>query len=176
MLCVHVAVPITRWINSAHHLGSKALFPISKLNMVIMDSSTTAGGTTVVAGPSSVSGGKQDVRGRSASSDTTTHEMPAKHQPIPNDFVRAADYSLEERPFFVIIGHDGLIGALQKLDKQLTEVKFPLLLVASMALMNMLNSREEIKYYRARNRSAGLAKKSPPVDLASSTTEAFPSS
>jgi regulator of protease activity HflC (stomatin/prohibitin superfamily) len=36
-----------------------------------------------------------------------------------HDFVISSDYSLEERPFFVNIGKDGLIGALQRLDKQL---------------------------------------------------------
>jgi hypothetical protein len=39
-----------------------------------------------------------------------------------NDFVRAADYMLDEREFFVSIGKDGLIAALQKLDKQLENV------------------------------------------------------
>ncbi|THU99362.1 hypothetical protein K435DRAFT_719810 [Dendrothele bispora CBS 962.96] len=32
-----------------------------------------------------------------------------------------ADYQLEDRPFFVPIGKDGLVAALQKLDKQLVE-------------------------------------------------------
>lgn len=145
-----------------------------------MDSSTTADNTTVVAGPSSESEGKQRGRGRSAShSDTTTHRdvPPAKNQTIPNDFVRAADYSLEERPFFVIIGHDGLIGALQKLDKQLVEVRFTSFLDHTYGTNElMLNSREEIKYYRTRNQSAGSARKLPRGDLASSTMEAFPRS
>jgi hypothetical protein len=37
-------------------------------------------------------------------------------------FLHTADYTLEERPFFVPIGKDGLIGALQRLDQQLIAV------------------------------------------------------
>lgn len=33
------------------------------------------------------------------------------------------DYSLEERPFFVPIGKDGILAALQKLDRQLKNVR-----------------------------------------------------
>jgi len=33
-----------------------------------------------------------------------------------------ADYELEDRPFFIPIGKDGLVAALQKLDKQLVDV------------------------------------------------------
>jgi hypothetical protein len=32
------------------------------------------------------------------------------------------DYTLEDRPFFVPIGQDGLVAALQKLDRELKEV------------------------------------------------------
>jgi hypothetical protein len=35
----------------------------------------------------------------------------------------SADYSLEERPFFVPIGKDGILAALQKLDRQLKNVR-----------------------------------------------------
>lgn len=38
-----------------------------------------------------------------------------------NDFI-TLDYSLEERPFFVPIASDGVIGALTKLDNQLLQV------------------------------------------------------
>ena len=40
-----------------------------------------------------------------------------------NDFT-TTDYTLEERPFFVPIKKDGVIGALTKLNKQLVEVCF----------------------------------------------------
>ena len=39
------------------------------------------------------------------------------------NFAAAVDYMEEERPFFVKIGKDGLIGALQKLDRQLRSVR-----------------------------------------------------
>ena len=39
------------------------------------------------------------------------------------NFATAVDYMEEERPFFVKIGKDGLIAALQKLDGQLRNVR-----------------------------------------------------
>lgn len=39
-----------------------------------------------------------------------------------NDFVATTDYTLEERSFFVPIGKNGLISALEKLDQQLIQV------------------------------------------------------
>jgi hypothetical protein len=38
------------------------------------------------------------------------------------------DYTVEERPFFIPIGKDGVIAALEKLDRQLQEV-FKVILV-----------------------------------------------
>jgi len=38
-----------------------------------------------------------------------------------DDFI-ALDYGVQERPFFIPIGNDGVIGALDKLDKQLLQV------------------------------------------------------
>jgi hypothetical protein len=46
-----------------------------------------------------------------------------KSTSVTHDFLSQADESLEERPFFVHIGKDGLIAALQKLDAQLVQVK-----------------------------------------------------
>ncbi|KAF8892638.1 hypothetical protein BD779DRAFT_1200154 [Infundibulicybe gibba] len=45
----------------------------------------------------------------------------AGKQKIGNDFVATVDYTLEDRPFFVSIGKDGVIGALEKLDQQLLQ-------------------------------------------------------
>jgi hypothetical protein len=42
-----------------------------------------------------------------------------------DDFI-SVDYALEERPFFVPIGKDGIVAALQKLDRQLKNVRFTL--------------------------------------------------
>ena len=40
------------------------------------------------------------------------------------NFATTLDYLEEERPFFVKIGKDGLIAALQKLDTQLRNVRY----------------------------------------------------
>ena len=45
------------------------------------------------------------------------------------NFATAVDYMEEERPFFVKIGKDGLIAALQKLDGQLRNVRAIILFV-----------------------------------------------
>ncbi|KAG6833182.1 hypothetical protein H0H87_010244 [Tephrocybe sp. NHM501043] len=45
----------------------------------------------------------------------------SSHPKTPNEFVADTDYGLEERPFFVPISKDGLIAALEKLDKQLIQ-------------------------------------------------------
>ncbi|KAJ3504254.1 hypothetical protein NLJ89_g8032 [Agrocybe chaxingu] len=39
---------------------------------------------------------------------------------VPLEEFTTTDYTLKERPFFIPIGKDGVIGALEKLDKQLT--------------------------------------------------------
>lgn len=41
---------------------------------------------------------------------------------VGKPFVNSIESGLEERPFFVRIGKDGLIAALQKLDQQLADV------------------------------------------------------
>ena len=45
----------------------------------------------------------------------------ATHSKGRSDFI-TLDYAVEERPFFVAIGSDGVIGALNKLDDQLLQV------------------------------------------------------
>lgn len=52
-----------------------------------------------------------------------SHGAGLDKKKIGNDFVTSADQALVDRPFFVTIGHDGLIGALQKLDEQLVKVR-----------------------------------------------------
>ncbi|EJF56795.1 hypothetical protein BD309DRAFT_926774 [Dichomitus squalens] len=57
------------------------------------------------------------------------HEDPplkkSQRQQSAANFVTAVDYMEEDRPFFVKIGKDGLIGALQKLDGQLRNAGRP---------------------------------------------------
>lgn len=83
-------------------------------------------GATVVAGAASVANRKELQRERK-------DDFPDKpYKPIPNglsstgivghDFSKS-DYAMEDRPFFVPIGKDGVTAALQKLDEQLQQVR-----------------------------------------------------
>ena len=63
-----------------------------------------------------------------ASEDGATLKKPAHRGGLDRElsvgnFATAVDYMEEERPFFVKIGKDGLIAALQKLDGQLRNVR-----------------------------------------------------
>lgn len=49
------------------------------------------------------------------------HATNGKSRSVQNDFI-TLDYAIEERPFFVPIGSEGVIGALSKLDNQLRQV------------------------------------------------------
>ncbi|KAF8969857.1 hypothetical protein BDZ97DRAFT_2055545 [Flammula alnicola] len=56
-------------------------------------------------------------------SHSPTKPQPSRHgftSKSPNDFT-TVDYTVEERPFFIPIGKDGVIAALEKLDQQLRE-------------------------------------------------------
>ena len=81
-------------------------------------------GTTIVSGRLSHVGDADYLTADSSSS-------PKKYQPTTfknardKNFVETADYLATERPFFVAIGKDGLIAALQKLDAQLRQVRAP---------------------------------------------------
>ncbi|KAF9264903.1 hypothetical protein L218DRAFT_212872 [Marasmius fiardii PR-910] len=51
----------------------------------------------------------------------SSHKSLGKRKtPLPSEFA-TLDYALEDRPFFIPIGKDGVIAALQKLDKQLKQ-------------------------------------------------------
>ena len=52
----------------------------------------------------------------------TSKEARRPHHSTQSNFVDNVDYALKERAFFVPIGKDGVIGALEKLDHQLVEV------------------------------------------------------
>ena len=52
---------------------------------------------------------------------TKYNQRHSKSRSNRNDFI-TLDYAVEERPFFIPIGHDGVIGALNKLDNQLLQV------------------------------------------------------
>jgi hypothetical protein len=78
--------------------------------MSFADNSTVIGDTTTRKDP------------REDWSKIPSHSSDKAKQKSVSDFIAADDYTLEDRPFFVTIGKDGLIGALQKLDKQLVDV------------------------------------------------------
>ena len=81
--------------------------------------SSLGDGTTVVDGATSVPPSHMYMNGKSS-----VGEEP--HKPRRNfsaNFATAVDYMEEERAFFVKIGKDGLIAALQKLDRQLRAVR-----------------------------------------------------
>ena len=65
---------------------------------------------------------------RYLSEDGATLKKPSHRGGVDRElsvgnFATAVDYMEEDRPFFVKIGKDGLIAALQKLDGQLRNVR-----------------------------------------------------
>lgn len=93
-----------------------------------MDTYSSNDGATVVAGPSS-NAGKTRQRSTSDLFNTVEKTHATGHQPVEkvvgNQFAREADYSFQNRPFFIPIEKSGLIGALQKLDRELQNVSVP---------------------------------------------------
>lgn len=92
-----------------------------------MDTLSVVDGTTVVAGPASIANRKE-------LSMEHSDDFPAKpYSPTTNGLFKGktvgghdfskADFAIEDRPFFVPIGKDGITVALQKLDKQLQQVR-----------------------------------------------------
>jgi hypothetical protein len=82
-----------------------------------MDTRSVGDNTTVVGGPSGYRVELDQSYTKSALVDD------AKHNRVGPNFVKATDYTEEERPFFVKIGKDGLTAALHKLDTQLRSVR-----------------------------------------------------
>jgi len=77
----------------------------------------------------------------------TSKEARRTHHAIQNNFVDNVDYALKERAFFVPIGKDGVIAALEKLDTQLVQVS---LLFHNLSPQLTICSREETEFYRQR--------------------------
>lgn len=92
-----------------------------------MDGLSVADNTTVVGGgPMSHIGDSMDYKNAyepspSSSKQTYVRATNVVSAPAAN-FTENANYLEKERPFFVTIGTDGLIAALQKLDRQLQNV------------------------------------------------------
>ncbi|KNZ71567.1 hypothetical protein J132_08625 [Termitomyces sp. J132] len=92
------------------------------MSTVYADATTVFGGDqdTFTDGfkPSTSSIKPKDLDHRQAGAGLGKSAQPK----LVNDFIATTDYTLEERPFFFPIGKDGLIAALEKLDKQLVQV------------------------------------------------------
>lgn len=74
-------------------------------------------GSTVVDDLFTAGEGSDATPSKPALKPTTT----GKGRDYASEFVATKDYTLEERPFFVRIGKDGVIAALEKLDQQLVQ-------------------------------------------------------
>ncbi|GLB35293.1 putative prohibitin homologues [Lyophyllum shimeji] len=89
------------------------------MSTVFGDNSTVVGDDHLGQGlkPSASSNSKDlGARLNHSSSDGKIAQPKAR-----KDFVATVDYTIEERPFFVPIGKDGVIAALEKLDRQLVQ-------------------------------------------------------
>lgn len=85
-----------------------------------------------------------------------------------DEFVATMDYTLEERRFFIRIGKDGVVGALEKLDEQLVQVSKRTQAVFIYNLgdlyVDYLLTKKKlrldgIKFYQRNNPRIGLVKK-----------------
>ena len=89
-----------------------------------MDATSIADNTTVVA--SSAVNRKELSHHQSDFVKPGSSRTQAHNKQTQAEFGGVSDFTLADRQFFVAIGHDGLIGALQKLDRELQNVSlFP---------------------------------------------------
>lgn len=98
-------------------------------------------GTTIVDGTTSV---PPPSHYHQTNGKARFAEGPEKPQGSSSaNFAAAVDYMEEERLFFVKIGKDGLIAALQKLDRQLRAVRMriPLLRDVGTCSLMIVSSR-----------------------------------
>lgn len=87
-----------------------------------MDSRSIADNTTVVGGPLSTIGDNDRVDPKITKA-TPRYGQPSSHNTASRPIADTPDYMETDRPFFIKIGKDGLNAALQKLDKQLQNVR-----------------------------------------------------
>jgi hypothetical protein len=119
-----------------------------------MDTTSITDNTTVVAGPSSTVNRKDlshhqyDFLKPEPEKEPSSNSIQGPEKKNRNDFGRAEDVTMANRQFFVTIGHDGLIGALQKLDRELQNVSVS----RAKHHISMLNHRSpaEIRFCRKR--------------------------
>ncbi|TCD69546.1 hypothetical protein EIP91_007170 [Steccherinum ochraceum] len=97
---------------------------------MIMDGRSVTDGTTIVNGPGSTNGSNKDappspVAGPSKPAYPNRPDIP---MPASHKLMRTADYLLSDRSFFVPIGKEGLIAALEKLNGELKDAGYPSIL------------------------------------------------
>jgi hypothetical protein len=104
-----------------------------------MDTLSLADNVTVVGGPSgSTYGPKDDLKSPHLRSGTLSDDkvLRGKGVSVANaELVRNIDFITENRPFLIPIDKAGLIAALQKLDRQLQNVRDPTVRVRRKALI-----------------------------------------
>ncbi|KAH9980738.1 hypothetical protein BJV74DRAFT_855197 [Russula compacta] len=79
-------------------------------------------GVTVIDGPTGGSNGIAHAQGHVASGSSRTKGVElSSYSKAPTTFAKTSDYFSEERPFVVLIGRKGVLGALQELDEHLRQ-------------------------------------------------------
>lgn len=79
--------------------------------------------TTVIDGPTVSSSQYAHMHALGAGGRGKGAESPTARATKPSTFSRTANYFSEERPFLVLIGKKGVVGALQELDAHLRNVR-----------------------------------------------------
>ena len=82
---------------------------------------TTVDGSASVAGPKDTFSTPEDPKLQHFNGKRPEGGDKALRVPTVN-FGKEIDYSLTDRPLFVVVGKDGMLAALQKLDRQLRNV------------------------------------------------------
>ena len=91
-----------------------------------MDALSVAGNTTVVNGSGSERGSYTDEPSTSSGKKIAFAEttgISAQRRTHPDPFMKTTDYLEEDKPFFVKVGKDGVLPALQKLNDLLVAVR-----------------------------------------------------
>ena len=107
------------------------------------DSTSVADGTTVIGGPMSNVGDMSYMNDSFPKKPSTYGKSSSVPGPSSKNLFETADYFDTERPFFIPIGKDGLIVALQKLDVQLRNVS-DILCVVACAVLTLYSPDEPI--------------------------------
>ena len=86
------------------------------------------------------------------------HATNIKSRSVQNDFI-TLDYTIEERPFFIPIGPEGVIGALTKLDNQLQQVTYMNIMEFVYLLFAQLSRQEREDFCQGKFQLTGRAER-----------------